>query len=327
MSHPRCASKARKDTRCDSNPIRKTVSSRPPRTRVSQELIDQVHQLMERSIEFVPHPDFDGADPMVTLRKLRPDSLDHAPVRTRAEPGLVFVSGLVQAPLLTPEEEKYWFTWMNFLKFRAERNRRLLDLGRPDRVLVERIQADLKEALQVRNHIVEGNLRLIVALAKKLTGSLDQMGDLISEGMPPLIRSAELFDISLGNRFSTYATWAVRNQMLRSLKRSRMCLESDPGEDAPSLENLPDWRTLSNSTEATQELRISAVRRLLSSLSERERQIVTARFALEGQPNGQSLADIAERMGLSKERVRQIALNSISKLRESMTYDEFETMS
>lgn len=327
MSHPRCSAAARDDRRSVSNPASQTVSTRPRRSRVSQELIDQVHQLMERSIEFVPHPEFDAPDPLISLRKLRPESINHEPVRSRAEPGLVFVSGLVKAPLLTPEEEKYWFIWMNFLKFRAERNRRRLDLSRPDRQLVERIQADLAEALSVRNHIVEGNLRLIVALAKKLTASLDHMAELISEGMPPLIRSVELFDISLGNRFSTYATWAVRNQMLRLLKRMRTSLETEPGEDAPSLENLPDWRTSSNSTEAAQELRIDAVRRLLAGLSDRERQIVAARFALEGQPNGQSLADIAERMGLSKERVRQIALNSISKLRESMTYDEFEAMS
>ena len=72
---------------------------------------------------------------------------------------------------------------------------------------------------------------------------------------------------------------------------------------------------------------MEAVRRLLSSLSEREREIVTARFALDGQPIGQSLADIAGRMGLSKERVRQIALSSLTKLRESMSYDEFEAIS
>ncbi len=282
---------------------------------------------MEQTIEFVPHSDFERPDAVQVMRKLRPGSLDQPPVFARTEPGIAFVSGLVQTPLLTHDEEVYWFTWMNFVKFRAERNRRLLDLSQPDRKLVARIEADMAEALQARNHIVQGNVRLIISLAKKLTGSIDEMSDLISEGMPPLIRAVELFDISLGNRFSTYATWAIRNQMLRFLKRARTVLDVSTGEDSPSLENLPDRESATLTTEAAQETRMAAVRRLLSSLSEREREIVTARFALEGQPSGQSLADIAGRMGLSKERVRQIALSSLTKLRESMSYDEFEAIS
>ena len=302
-----------------STPLRK---SRHPK-----ELIDRTRHLMERTIEFVPHSDFERADVVQVMRKLRPGSLDQPTVYARTEPGIAFVSGLVQAPLLTHGEEVYWFTWMNFVKFRAERNRRLLDLSHPDRKLVARIESDIEEALRARNHIVQGNVRLIIALAKKLTGSLEEMSDLISEGMSPLIRAVELFDISLGNRFSTYATWAIRNQMLRYLKRARSLLDVSAGEESPSLENLPDRESATLTTEAAQEMRIQAVRRLLSSLSEREREIVTARFALDGQPSGQSLADIAGRMGLSKERVRQIALSSLTKLRESMSYDEFEAIS
>ena len=303
-------------------------SSTPrPKSRYPKELIDRTRHLMERTIEFVPHSDFERPNVIQVMRKLRPGSLDQPRVYARTEPGVAFVSGLVQAPLLSHDEEVYWFTWMNFVKFRAERNRRLLDLSHPDRKLVARIEADIEEARQARNHIVQGNVRLIIALAKKLTGSIEEMSDLISEGMSPLIRAVELFDISLGNRFSTYATWAIRNQMLRYLKRARNLLDISAGEESPSLENLPDRESATLTTEAAQEMRMEAVRRLLSSLSEREREIVTARFALDGQPIGQSLADIAGRMGLSKERVRQIALSSLTKLRESMSYDEFEAIS
>ena len=307
----------------------KTPSTSTPsrKTRFPKEFLDRIRHLMERTIEFVPHSDFERADVLEVMKKLRPASLDKPPVFSRTEPGVAFVSGLVQTPLLTHEEEQYWFTWMNFLKFRAERNRRLLDLSQPDRKLVARIEADLDEALKARNHIVQGNVRLIIALAKKLTGSLEEMSDLISEGMSPLIRSVELFDISLGNRFSTYATWAIRNQMLRYLKRVRSLLDVSSGEESTTFENLPDRESSTVSSEVAQEMRMQAVRRLLSSLSEREREIVTARFALEGQPSGQSLADIAGRVGLSKERVRQIAMNSLMKLRESMSYDEFEALS
>lgn len=327
MSRSRCVSKPVTKPRRE---VIRNVQKISPRVRpksVSPELIERIRQLMERSIEFVPHPDFDSPRAEIAIQSSCPPAAKTSAGGASGKVGIVFVSGLVDAPLLSPEEEKCWFKEMNFLKFRAERNRRRLDLRRPDLSLVEQIESDLDAAVEVRNRIVQGNVRLIVALAKKLTNSLDLMGDLISEGMVPLIRSVELFDIGLGNRFSTYATWAIRNQMLRSLKRSRFSTEIEPGEDAPSLENLPDWRTLPTTDETTHDLRVTTVNRLLQSLSDRERQILTARFALNGQPAGQSLADIAEQTGLSKERVRQIAINSISKLRESMTYDEFEAMS
>ena len=200
---------------------------------------------MERTIEFVSHDEFDHDGFDKKLMAMRPESLDRSVSRLliQREPGIAFVSGLVNKPLLTPDEERYLFLRMNSLKSRAERNRRMLDLRKPDSTLVEQIDLDLDQALCVRNQIIEGNLRLIVAIARKLSGSLDRMSELISEGMAPLIRSVELFDIGLGFRFSTYATWAVRNQMLRRLKRIALTPEYSPGEDAPSLENLPDKRT------------------------------------------------------------------------------------
>jgi len=291
-----------------------------------RKLIELTRELMERTIEFVPHPDFDNLNALEEIQKLCPTIQQRDAASGKLEPGIAFVSGLVQTPLLTSDEERYWFTWMNFLKFRAERNRRRLDLKRLDSALVEKIQSDLNEAIQARNHIVQANLRLVVALARKLTTSIDSMSDLISEGMSPLIRSAELFDISLGNRFSTYATWAVRNQMIRWLKRIRSQTEGQAGDMACALESLPDRRPLIQVSDETQKIRLAAVHQLLDLLSERERQIITARFALEGQPHGQSLAEIAEQMGLSKERVRQIALTSLEKLREQMTFEEFEAL-
>jgi len=281
---------------------------------------------MEQTIEFVPNPIFNAANAEKLVEAIRPCSLDAPPEFTPAQEGLAFVSGLVQTPLLTPEEERYWFTRMNFLKSRAEANRRLLDLNKPSWTSVRRIKRDLAEALRVRNHIVQGNVRLIVSLARKLSDSLELMSDLIGEGMIPMIRSVELFDIGLGNRFSTYATWAVRNQMLRILKRMRASQESSLGENAPSLENLPDTRSPGESDETVPRQRVAAIGRLLTLLSDRERVAVVARFGLDGHPRGQSFSEIAALMGLSKERVRQVVLTALEKLREQMSDDELESL-
>lgn len=320
MAHVPCETEVGKLRRQVNRP-RKSRGGRP-----SAALIEQTRHLMERTIEFVDHPDFQLSDTADRILATRPDSLDQpqAPVRTAT--ALAFVSGFAEAPLLTPEEERFLFTWMNFLKSRAESNRRELDLSHPSQDQVDGITSDLDQALCVRNQIVQGNIRLVVALAKKLSSSLDQMSDLISDGMPPLIRSVELFNIHLGNRFSTYATWAVRNQMLRSMKRARTSPEHQSREFLTTLENLPEKRPQVITGDTVLQLRTTAVSRLLASLPDRDRKVVTARFGLEGQPHSQTLAEIADQMGLSKERVRQIVLGSMAKLRESITYDEFESM-
>lgn len=300
-------------------------SNRKSTKRPSAELIEQTRRLMEQTIEFVENDEFQHGDFDEKIEATRPDSLDESSPFEIGRQGIAFVSSLVQRPLLTPDEERYLFLRMNFLKSRAERRCRMLDLRRPDAVLVDQINSDLETALGLRNRIVEANLRLIVAIARKMTGSLDRMSELISEGMAPLIRSVELFDVALGNRFSTYATWAVRNQLLRRLKRIALTLEFSPGEDAPSLENLPDKRNCCDLETFLSGSQLQTVNRLLSSLSQRERFIVAARFGLQGQPGGQSLAVIAGQIGLCKERVRQILLRSLAKLRSNILCEESES--
>lgn len=236
------------------------------------------------------------------------------------------MTGLADTVLLTEHEEKYLFNRMNFLKARAEQQRRQLDLGQPSPRLVEQIESDLQSALVIRNQIVQANLRLVVSLAKKLAESVDQMSELISEGMLPLMRAVELFDVNMGNKFSTYATWAVRNQMVRHLHKCRTNAEKPLGEDAPSLENLPDCRSQSDLSDSTRHHRAVAIRKVLSSLSDRERSVISARFGLDGHPQGQSLADISAQVGLCKERVRQIILGSLEKLRDNLSQEALDAI-
>ncbi len=310
---PRNSSAARLNVRAGRS--RKAVQ------RPSTELLARLRDWIEREITFVEHPVFCDRKAVGKIDSLRPSSLDQPPPPAKLEPGLAFVAGMVEMPLLSLEEEQYLFTWMNFLKCRAEGNRRRLSLNAPDQKLLECIEKDINDATKTRNRIVQSNLRLVVSLAKKLSvsvqgGAIDQMSDLISEGTLPLIRAVELFDISLGNRFSTYATWAVRNQMLRSLKRRHKQIDGGVIEDELWLGKLADNRHNPEDEELNSLHRVQLVQRLLQQLTERERIIIAARFGLDGQPHGQSLNDIAQQLGLSKERVRQIVLSSLEKLHE-----------
>lgn len=283
------------------------------RVRATPALLARVRDWVEREIAYVDNPEFTKSGAVGRLMASRPNSLDSAEV-THSEPAIAFVSGMVDAPLLTPDEEIYLFKWMNFLKYRAEQGRQRLSLNSPDEGLLVQIEADVAESVAVRNRIVASNLRLVVALGRKLSTSMDQMSELVAEATVPLIRSVELFDIGLGNRFSTYATWAVRNHMLRCLKRRQTAVDRCVGRDQTMLDQMPDERTDPDEQLRSAEQRAESVLRLLESLNERERLVITARFGLDGQPRGQSLQDIAARIGLSKERVRQIALSAIGKL-------------
>jgi RNA polymerase primary sigma factor len=73
---------------------------------------------------------------------------------------------------------------------------------------------------RARNHLLEANLRLVVSLAKRYTGRGVPFPDLVREGNLGLIRAMEKFDYTMGYKFSTYATWWIREAITRALARA-----------------------------------------------------------------------------------------------------------
>src|SRR5699024_11407210 len=75
----------------------------------------------------------------------------------------------------------------------------------------------VKEGNKARSHLLEANLRLVVSLAKRYTGRGMPLRDLIQEGNLGLIRAMEKFDYAEGFKFSTYATWWIRQAITRGM--------------------------------------------------------------------------------------------------------------
>jgi RNA polymerase primary sigma factor len=79
------------------------------------------------------------------------------------------------------------------------------------------LDADVRNGVEARHHLIQANLRLVVSIAKKYVGHGLSLTDLIQEGNLGLMRAADKFDAGRGNRFSTYATWWIRQAVSRAI--------------------------------------------------------------------------------------------------------------
>ncbi|MGD8966724.1 MAG: sigma-70 family RNA polymerase sigma factor [Anaerolineae bacterium] len=125
----------------------------------------------------------------------------------------LYLKEIGQVPLLSREEE------ISLAKRMEAGNKARLELERDGLVPEERIRllADVQDGLDASEHLVRANSRLVVSVAKKYMGRGVPFIDLIQEGNIGLIRAAKKFDYTMGNKFSTYATWWIRQAVTRAI--------------------------------------------------------------------------------------------------------------
>ncbi|MCC7353389.1 MAG: RNA polymerase sigma factor RpoD [Anaerolineae bacterium] len=141
-----------------------------------------------------------------------PDEIDLSQIEIDDSISL-YLKEIGRVPLLTAEQEVELAQRME----RGRLARRQLSKGEEDAVEREQLLAQVKDGQAAQEHLIKANSRLVVSVAKKYVGRGVPFLDLIQEGNIGLIRAVKKFDFRRGFKFSTYATWWIRQAVTRAI--------------------------------------------------------------------------------------------------------------
>jgi RNA polymerase sigma factor (sigma-70 family) len=285
----------------------------------------RAQRLLEQHVEHIANPSFDDPTQEAAILAEMPgaeafeQSRRGMRVPKDAPPEL---ASLYEMPLLSKEQEQHLFRKMNCLKYKAGQMLEAIKLPgglvNYQRLRVEdldKIEHYLEEANRIKDLLINCNMRLVVSIAKRHSGQTDNFFELLSDGNMSLIRAVEKFDYSRGNKFSTYASWAIMKNYARSIPEEKTRRERYVTGHEDYFDSAPDTRTDEQEVVAAAEQATYKVNRLLEYLDPREREIIRLRAGLDNGAEGMTLEKIGEQLGITKERVRQLNVRAMKKLR------------
>jgi len=281
----------------------------------------------------------------------------------------LYLKEVGRVPLLTAEEEVYLAKRIELGRLSREE----LAQGKTENERRVELRFNIEDGWAAREHLITANSRLVISVAKKYMGRGVPFLDLIQEGNIGLIRAAKKFDYRRGHKFSTYATWWIRqavtraiadqgrtirvpvhmgdqiNKLLRiqhqltqrlgrdpsveelahaldvppkkvenmiQVARRPLSLETptDDEEDSVLGDFIEDTDASAPDETATYNLLREHLEEVLNNLPPREVRILQLRYGLlDGQ--AYTLEEVGRKMGVTRERVRQIEAQALSRLR------------
>ncbi|HEV3438901.1 MAG TPA: sigma-70 family RNA polymerase sigma factor [Gemmata sp.] len=237
----------------------------------------------------------------------------------------VHIAHLYEWPLLSKEQEQHMFRKMNFLKHQLHKFQESLDRTKvkvSDLIRVE----ELKEAIKdCRDLLISCNQRLVYSQARRKLALGENIDDLVSDGNMPLIRAVEKFDYSRGNKFGTYAIWAIMKNFARSIPHAKTHKQRYMTGHGDLFKAKAQVRTDELEVLAAADAARALVNRLLEHLDARTREVIRMRTGLDGSKE-MTLEQIGQHFGITKERVRQINVRGMKQLREWAAKENIEVM-
>ncbi len=325
---------------------------------------------MDTSLHTMLEPDELVVDEDLIQELTQEPDLQDLNLTVSDDPISLYFRQMSEEPLLSHEEE---IELAKRIERGKQAKRRLAHARTMSARWQQHMERLIRDAQIAREHLGRANTRLVVSIAKRYMGQGLPFSDLIQEGNVGLMRAVDKYDYQRGNRFSTYATWWIRQAITRALaqktrtiriplhmterirqmyriaqtieqERGRrahiqeiademsmpvdmvrnmmdasqhvIALERPVGEDGDHEfgDFLEDTHTPSPADAAVRHLLQETVENILSELSPRQSHILRLRFGLSGtEPH--TLEEIANKFGLSRERIRQLEKEALRRLR------------